>query len=101
MRKELLGANPDGSPHYQYIAEDGETLVLTGPIVAKLTMSDGTVYDVTDNVVAVADEHHDELVHAIGDHYEANGHPHHDARTPFVHDREATQRALAARSEGA
>lgn len=85
MRKELLGTNEDGSPHYHYIAEKGERVVITGPIVAALTVSDGTVYDVSDPVVAVADEHHDELVEAIGDHYEANGHPAHDDANPFVH----------------
>lgn len=99
MRKELLGTNPDGSPRYHYIAEDGETLVFTGPIVANLTMSDGTVYDVTDTFVPVADEHHDELVLAIGDHYAENGHPHHAPGAVFVHDRAASEQALAARGK--
>lgn len=101
MRKELLGTNPDGSPHYHYIAEDGETVILTGPIVAVLTMEDGTQYDVSDAAVAVPEEHHDELVMAIGDHYEANGHPHHSAPDdpPFVHDRTHTRKTLKARKK--
>lgn len=85
MRKELLGTNPDGSPHYHYIAEEGETVIRTGPIVANLQLKDGTTYDVSDAYVTVPDEHHDELVHAIGEHYAANGHPDHDDDQLFVH----------------
>lgn len=85
MRKELLGTNPDGSPHYNYIAEDGEVAVVTGPAVAVLTVSDGTSYDVSEPVIGVQAEHHDELVDAIGEHYAAGGHTKHDDNHPFVH----------------
>ena len=85
MRRELLGTNPDGSPHYNYIAEDGEAAVITGPIVANLALKDGTEYDVSAPVVVVPAEHHDELVHAIGEHYATNGHPDHKDGHEFVH----------------
>ena len=93
MRRELIGQNPDGSPHYHYIAEDGEVAVVTGPAVAVLTMADGTAYDVSEPVVGVAVEHHDELVDALGEHYAAGGHRAHDAASPFVHVPLAESRA--------
>lgn len=101
MKKTLVGTNENGSPHYAYVAEEGERVVITGPIVAQLTMEDGTVYDVSDPVIAVEDKHHDELVDAIGDHYEAAGHPHMtDPSVPFVHDRENGVTARSGKKPG-
>lgn len=75
MRKTLLGTNADGSPHYHYEAEAGEHAVLTGPIKAVVTASDGTVYDVSEDVVGVPDHHLAEVLHGIHKHYEEHGHP--------------------------
>lgn len=96
MLKKLY-TRDDGVVVPHYIAENGETLIKTGPIDGVLTLSDGTSYDVSDHFVAVPEQHHDELVHAIGDHYETHGHPHlmqGEITAEFVHDREATQAML-------
>lgn len=100
MKKTLLGTNEDGSPHYLFEAEGDERIVVTGPIVAQLEVSDGTLYDVSDPVVGVKPEHHDELVDKIGQHYEVHGHPHHKidpvtgVRAPFKAMSLADSRAL-------
>jgi hypothetical protein len=64
---------------------DGHVL-LTGPIKGTVTLADGTVYDVSPDVVEIDPAHAGELGHLIGLHYEDNGHPEHDAEVPFVHE---------------
>lgn len=62
--------------------------VLTGPIQATLTLSDGTAVDVTPGLVFVeTPEHAAELADLIGEHYARYGHPHHDEGDEFVHVR--------------
>lgn len=63
----------------------GTHVVLTGPIKGTVTTADGTVYDVTEPVVEVRDGHQIEVADLIGARYAAEGHPDHDADTPFVH----------------
>lgn len=61
-------------------------VVLTGPIQGTVTTTDGTVYDVSAPVVEVAHlGHAAEVAALIGDRYQAEGHPAHDAEHPFVH----------------
>lgn len=63
----------------------GEHVVLTGPIRGTVTLEDGTTYDVSPFAVEAPLEHHDEIAHLIGLRYAAEGHPDHDADTPFVY----------------
>ena len=54
LTKIRLGTNEDGSPQWHYIS-DGP-VVLTGPIRGSVTLPDGTVVDVTDEVVEAASD---------------------------------------------
>lgn len=63
----------------------GEHVVLTGPIQGSVTLDDGTSYDVSGFAVDAPLEHHAEIAHLIGLRYAAEGHPDHDADTPFVY----------------
>lgn len=49
--------------------------VLTGPISGTVTCADGTTYDVTPQLVEVADHHAAEVAHLIGLRYATEGHP--------------------------
>jgi hypothetical protein len=74
-------------------------VVLTGPIKGRVTLADGTTYDVSDHAVPVeSPEHAAELAHLIGLHYEAEGHPDdvewddeagEMVQRPFVYDKPA------------
>jgi hypothetical protein len=84
MTKTFLGLNEDGTPHYHY--ESDMPVVITGKAYGVMTTSDGTEYDISDNVIEVASlEHAGELSHLIGVHHEENGHPDHQPGDPFVH----------------
>lgn len=74
---------PDGRPLWHY-ASDGHVL-LTGPAVGQMAVSDGTVYDVTPDAIEVDPDHAGELAHLIGVHLEDVGHPRHTDGEPFVH----------------
>ncbi len=51
-------------------------VVLTGPIKGRITLADGTPYDVNAYAVPVeSPEHAAELAHLVSLHYEAEGHP--------------------------
>jgi hypothetical protein len=74
ITKTYLGQNEDGTPHFGY-ASDGH-VVVTGPAYGPVTTSDGTVYDVSDQVIEVAGpEHAGEVAHLIGVLHEERGHP--------------------------
>ena len=84
LTKTRLGTNEDGSPQYHY-ASDGH-VVVTGPhISGTVTTADGTVYDISDLVTEVAEEHALEVADLVGKRFETEGHPLHDADNPFVH----------------
>lgn len=84
LTKTYLGQNEDGTPHFHY-ESDGPVLI-TGPVFGTFTTSDGTDYDVSEQVIEVqSEEHAGELAHLIGVHHENNGHPDHDPAIPFEH----------------
>jgi len=85
ITKTFLGLNEDGSPHFHYSCPDGH-VVFTGPAYGPVTTSDGTVYDVSEQVIEVASpEHAGEVAHLIGVIHEENGHPKQDPGDPFAH----------------
>ena len=72
----------------------------TGPIRGVVTLADGTEVDVEPTVIHLDTlEQAQEAALLIGDRYAAEGHPHHDANTPFVHDRELSESNFAAHRE--
>jgi hypothetical protein len=74
IRKIRLGTNEDGTPLWHYEA-DGP-VVFTGPITGTVELPDGTVVDVTEPFVEVADEAEAlALSDAIGERHVAEGHP--------------------------
>ena len=77
MRVEKI-ADPNGSGQLvdNYIFEDGEIAVMTGPIQGVVHLDDGTAVNVSQPFVAVeSQEQADELADKIGQHYAENGHP--------------------------
>lgn len=110
LTKTYLGQNEDGTPHFHY-ESDGPVLI-TGPVYGKFTTSDGTEYDVSEQVIELkSEEHGGELAHLIGVRHEERGHPHHDSSIPFVHvctdscgalkNEDATEEARAAKLNAA
>ena len=70
--KTYKGDNPDGTPYFDYdfssvMNADTHTAVLTGPIAGAITLSDGTVYNVTDFAIGVDNDHVEELLSSIQD----------------------------------
>lgn len=102
MERTQIGSKDDGAPiwHYDYKGHpddvEGNTggLILTGPISGKVTLSDGTEYDVTPEVIEHAPGHYGPIAHHIDKmHEELGGVPvgpnmvrqgHADGR-PFTH----------------
>lgn len=84
ITKTYLGQNEDGTPRFHY-ESDGH-VVVTGPAYGPVTTSDGTTYDVSDQVIEVAPEHAGEVAHLIGVMHEERGHPDHQPGDPFVHE---------------
>ena len=83
ISKTYLGQNPDGTPRFHF-ESDGH-VVVTGKAYGPVTTSDGTVYDVSDQVIEVAGPvHAGEVAHLIGVMHEERGHPDHPA-VPFAH----------------
>lgn len=69
-----IGVAADGTPQYHY-QSDG-IVVVTGPVKGPVTLSDGTSYDVSPDVIEVASEDHKfEVMHQIGLKHNADGHP--------------------------
>jgi hypothetical protein len=69
--------------------------LLTGPIQGLLTLQDGTVVNVTPDVIEVSgQEQADEVSFLIGEHWVQHGHPHdidvdddgNPVQRPFVHE---------------
>lgn len=61
-------------------------VVITGPIQGTVTCADGTVYDVSEPMVEVQEQHRQEVADLIGDRYATEGHPAHlYSDEPFVH----------------
>lgn len=84
LTKTYLGQNADGTPSFHY-ESDGH-VVITGPAYGPVTTSDGTVYDVSEQVIEVGGpEHAGEVSHLIGVMHEERGHPDHAPGDPFVH----------------
>lgn len=76
VEKIRLGTNEDGTPHFLYRSTDGKPLVYTGPITGPVELADGTVVDVSDEIVEVEDDAQALAVSdAIGARYDAEGHP--------------------------
>lgn len=75
MKKELIGANPDGSPHYLYTFEgpEGGGLIVTGPIAGTVALVDGTVYSVTPEVIEHVAGHQGPILHHIEQLHEKAG----------------------------
>lgn len=85
LHKFNVGTNPDGSQRFQYVQDDRRVpVVVTGPITGTVTLPDGSVYDVTADVIEVWPGHELLVSDAIGARHEAEGHPGHDADKPFV-----------------
>lgn len=75
MRVEPLTL-PDGRVIDNYIAEEGEHLVVTGPVNGVVQLPDGTQVNVTPHVVALASpEQVEDLSHVIAMTHVENGHP--------------------------
>lgn len=75
---------PDGSTreHYDHDAEGGRTsVVYSGPsIFGRVTLADGTTYEVNDPYTEVLAGHLGETMHRIGLRFEDEGHPKHTDR---------------------
>jgi len=85
ITKTYLDQNADGTPSFGYVS-DGH-VVVTGPAYGPVTTSDGTVYDVSEQVIEVASpQHAGEVSHLIGVLHEERGHPDHQPGDPFVHE---------------
>lgn len=86
MKKTLI----EGTSRYEYDYDghpDGG-LMLTGPIATTITLKDGTVYDVTPEVIEHAPGHAGPILHHIEKfHEEMGGIPvgPNSIRTPFTH----------------
>jgi hypothetical protein len=87
IEKINIGTKPDGSINWLVRSTTDAPLLITGPILGTVTLPDGSVYDVTPDVIEVWPEAGHELAisDAIGARHEAEGHPGHDAANPFVH----------------
>jgi hypothetical protein len=72
-----------GQNHYH---SDGHVVFVGPHIDGHVETVDGTRYNITPLVVEVASpEHAAEVAHLIGKRFEVEGHPKHDAETPFVY----------------
>jgi hypothetical protein len=89
--KTNIGTTPDGRPLFHYHQTDPDVpVVLVGPISGSVTTSDGTTYNVTDEVIEVDSEGHAvEVAELVAQRYVDEGHPHHTDGTPFVYTKEA------------
>ncbi len=58
------------------VADEGEHVVLVGPISGAVTLDDGEVLDVSPVAVVARDSKHaDKIAHAVGQHYADHGPP--------------------------
>lgn len=86
IEKINIGTNPDGSAHYLIRSTTDAPLLITGPITGTVELPDGSVYDVTPDVIEVWPEAGHELAisDAIGARHETEGHPGHGGGEPFI-----------------
>jgi len=71
----MLNITRDDAGRIVAIESDGH-VVLTGPIKGRVTLEDGTVYDVSPEVIEVPDQAHAaEVAHLIGLRHAEDGHP--------------------------
>lgn len=71
-----------GQPIFNYRSDDpSKPVVMTGPIKGTVTVSDGTVYNVSDDYIEVEAGHEGEVAHHIGARHELEGHPSHKSRS--------------------
>lgn len=76
VTKIRLGTKDDGTPLYHYHQDDPtKAVVITGPITGSVELPDGTVYDVTDEIIEVEPGHELLVSNAIGERHVAEGHP--------------------------
>lgn len=78
----------DGRVHYRQDPLDpSRPVLMTGPVKGPITLSDGTVYDVSGDYIEVASpEHAGELDHHIGLRHEVEGHPDNRSRGTEEYD---------------
>jgi hypothetical protein len=76
VTKIRLGTKDDGTPLWHYHQDDPtKAVVLTGPITGTVELPDGTVYDVTEDLIEVEPGHELLVSNAIGERHVAEGHP--------------------------
>ncbi|MGN6607949.1 MAG: phage tail fiber protein [Jatrophihabitans sp.] len=90
LQKFNIGTNEDGSPRFHFVhdGDPDEAVVYTGPnIGGSVTVSDGTVYDLSEHVTVVRKGHEGEVSHHVGLRFESEGHPLHleAGGEPFLH----------------
>lgn len=82
--KPTITQGDDGSLHFAF--PEGVHAVYTGPIDGAVTLADGTEYHVrADWIGAASVEHAQEVAHLIALRHVAEGHPAHDATSPFTY----------------
>lgn len=60
---KTLSEGPDGKPRWNY--SDAEHVMLTGPVAGPVRTADGSIYDLTDDVIAIDPDHAGELNHHV------------------------------------
>lgn len=76
VTKIRLGTKDDGTPLFHYLQDDPtKAVVITGPITGTVELPDGTVYDVSDDLIEVEPGHELLVSNAIGERHAAEGHP--------------------------
>lgn len=75
MQKVQMGTNDDGTPHYRYFFDgpEGGGVIRTGPVSGSVVLKDGTVYDLSEDMIAHHPGHGGPLAHHIGLLHEKTG----------------------------
>lgn len=71
--EELTRRRNDGQVHYNYRHEGEGGILLTGPVAGIVQLNDGTVYDVTPEVIEHAPGHAEALLFHIDEMHKAAG----------------------------
>ena len=96
LTKEQIGTNPDGSPRFNYTyacdhgcEANGEAcqggLLVTGPVSGAVGLKDGSVHNVTNEVIEFAPGQDGPILHHIERLHEKAGTLLHADGTPFKH----------------